>query len=356
MVAVVCFLQTELGAPCGDFQLVIDVANQRVAQVECARHAVHECNHVDGEACLQLRQFEQVVHDHVGVGIALESDDEVGFATRRVVVDVGDAIQVAAIDQFLNTCGDCRATSLVRKFGNDDQHLALAALFNAHLRAHLDAAAAGVVGVSNTVATKNGSTRWEVGALDKLHQVGGCCFGVFDEMQSSVDYFAQVVRRDAGGHAHGNALASVDEQVGKACWQNNWFFGCSVVSGNEVDRVFVDVGQQLHGKWVQARLGVTAGGRAEVWRTIVAVEVDERVAQRKWLRHAHECVVNGAVTVRVIAGHGVTSDAGTLYEWAVGAEALLVHVPNDSAVNRLEAVANVGQCARHDDRHCVIEE
>jgi hypothetical protein len=51
---------------------------------------------------------------------------------------------------------------------------------------------------------------------------------------------------------------------------------------HHVDGVLVDVGEQLHRQRVQAALGVAVGGR-RVGRAEVAVEVDERMAQRERL-------------------------------------------------------------------------
>ena len=73
------------------------------------------------------------------------------------------------------------------------------------------------------------------------------------------------------------------------------------------------------------------------------MEVDQRVAQRERLGHAHEGVVDRAVAVRVVVGHRVAGDAGALDVVAVGPEALHLHVPEDPAVHRLEPVADVGQ-------------
>jgi hypothetical protein len=65
------------------------------------------------------------------------------------------------------------------------------------------------------------------------------------------------------------------------------------------------------------------------------VEINKWMTQRKRLSHANQRVVNSTVTVWVIARHGVAGNARALDERAVGAETLLVHVPNDSAVNWL---------------------
>ena len=64
---------------------------------------------------LQLGQLEQVVHHDVGVGVALERDHEVGLATGRSVVDVGDAVEVASVDELLDAGRDRRAARLVRQ-------------------------------------------------------------------------------------------------------------------------------------------------------------------------------------------------------------------------------------------------
>ena len=91
----------------------LDVAVRAPAtQVERARHAVDQRDHVDREGRLQRRELEQVVEHDVGVGVALERDDEAGLAAGRVVVDVGDAVEVAAVDELLR-CAPAIAEQLV---------------------------------------------------------------------------------------------------------------------------------------------------------------------------------------------------------------------------------------------------
>ncbi|CAB4792711.1 unannotated protein [freshwater metagenome] len=229
-------------------------------------------------------------------------------------------------------------------------------LFDAGGGAHLDAAAAGAVGVDDAGAAQDGTTRWEVGAQHKPHQVIRGGLWVVDEVDGCVDDLAQVVRRDVRGHTDRDALAAVDQQVGESSGKNRGFFAAAVVCGHHVDGFFVDVGQQLHCQRVQATLGVSAGCRTKVGRAVVAVEVDERVTHREWLGHTHQGVVDGAVAVRVVLGHRVAADASRLHERTIRTEALLFHVPDDAAVHRLETVAHVGQGASHDDRHCVVKE
>ena len=107
---------------------------------------------------------------------------------------------------------------------------------------------------------------------------------------------------------------------------------------------------------MQTGFGVAARSRAKVRRTIVAVEINQRVAQRKWLRHAHEGVINCAVAMGVIARHGVTRNASALHVRTVRAETLLIHVPDNATVHGLQAVTHVRQCSRHDRVDRIVKE
>ena len=86
---------------------------------------------------------------------------------------------------------------------------------------------------------------------------------------------------------------------------------------------------------MQTGFGVTAGSRAKVGRAVIAVEINQRMAQRKWLRHANEGVINCPVAMGVIARHGVASNTGALHVRAVRAETLLIHVPDDATMHGL---------------------
>ena len=73
--------------------------------------------------------------------------------------------------------------------------------------------------------------------------------------------------------------------------------------------------------------------------------VDQWDPHRERLRHADERVVDGAVTVGVQLAHDLADDPGRLHVAAVGAQAHVVHLEQDAAVHRLQAVARVRQRA-----------
>ena len=107
---------------------------------------------------------------------------------------------------------------------------------------------------------------------------------------------------------------------------------------------------------VEAALGVAhRRGAVAVERPEIARAVDQRIAQREGLRHADERFVERGVAVRVEAAHHVADHLGALAVLGVGGQALLPHRVEDAALHRLQAVADVGQRARGDDRERVVE-
>ena len=68
---------------------------------EGARHAVDDRQHVGAEVLLQLGVLVEVVQHDLGHGVALEHDDQaLAGAAGGLVADVGDAGDLAVLDQF----------------------------------------------------------------------------------------------------------------------------------------------------------------------------------------------------------------------------------------------------------------
>ena len=180
--------------------------------------------------------------------------------------------------------------------------------------------------------------------------------GIGDQGQRRVDHLARVVRRDVGGHPHRDAAGAVDQQVGEARRQNLGLVRRFVVIGLEIDRVLVDVLQQQHRRLGQARFGVAhRRRRIAVDRAEIALPVDQRHPHRKGLRHPHQRVVDRGVAVRMILAHDVAHHAGGFAIGLVRRVAGFLHGEQDSPMHRLQPVARVGQRARDDHAHRVIE-
>ncbi len=349
--------QPEVRTPGDHLDLVIGVVRHRLGQVERAGHTVDQGHHVHGEVGLQRRVLVEVVQHHVGVGVALQGDDQAGHLPGRVVLDVGDAVEEAGVGQLADLLLDHLNRGLERDVGDHDA-CGATALVDFGVGAHLDRSLAGAVRVEDALAAQDLCASGEVGALHELHQVVGGGLGVLEHMHHGVDDLAQVVRRDVGGHAHRDPLGAVYEQVGKARREHDGLLGGAVVVGDEVNRLLVDAGQHLHGQGRQAALGVAHGGGAFLGAASaeVAVAVDEHVAQAEVLGHAGQGVVDGGVAVGMEVPHDLAHGLGALGVGPVGPQVLLVHRVQDPAVHGLEPVTYVGQRPGHDDGHGVLEE
>jgi hypothetical protein len=195
-----------------------------------------------------------------------------------------------------------------------------------------------------------------VRAGDDIEQGVGADLRVVDHRQAGVDDLTQVVRRDVGGHADGDAAGAVDQQVGETGRQDDRLAFLAVVVVLEVDRVLVDVGQQRHGRVAHAALGVAHGrGHIAVDRAEVALTVDQQQTHRERLGHAGQGEIDRLVAVRVEAAEHVADHAGALRIGPVGGHLLIVHRIEDAPVHGLEAVAHVGQRPTDDDAHRIVE-
>ena len=163
--------------------------------------------------------------------------------------------------------------------------------------------------------------------------------------------------RHVGGHPDGDARGAVDQQVGEGGGKDLGLLLLAVVVGAEVDGLLVDVRDHGHRGLGEAALGVAhRGGRVVAAEGAeVAVAVDEREPHRPRLGQPDQGVVDGGVTMGVQTAHDVADHAGALDVASVGAQAHLVHLVQDAALDRLEAVAGVGEGAGVDDAVGVLK-
>ena len=151
--------------------------------------------------------------------------------------------------------------------------------------------------------------------------------GFGDQRQRGVDDLAEVVRRDVGRHADGDAVGAVDQQVRESApagpsaplrsrrsSAGNRRCPCRCPPAAAADAL----GQPHLG--VAHRRRVVAVDRAEI-----ALAVDQRQAHGEVLRHADHGVVDRGVAVRVVFTHDVADDAGRLAVRLVRRVAGFVH-------------------------------
>ena len=96
------------------------------------------------------------------------------------------------------------------------------------------------------------------------------------------------------------------------------------------------------GDLAHADFGVTHRRRiVAVYRTKVALAINQRVTHRKRLRHTHNGVIHGRVTVRVIFTDHVTDHTGGFFVRLVPVIAQHIHRKQHPAVHRLQAIPHI---------------
>ena len=164
------------------------------------------------------------------------------------------------------------------------------------------------------------------------------------------------MRRDVRRHTHGNTGRAVDQKVRNFGGQDEWLFQRLVVVRAPLDGVLLDIVEEFLGGARHSGFGITHGSSLiAVHGAEVTLPIHQRKAHVEILRHTHESIVYGAITVRVVLTNHVTNHTSRLFIGCVPAVPKLVHRVEDPAVHRLEPVSDVRQGAPDDHAHRVVE-
>ena len=359
-----------LGPPPDHLAAMLDVVLEDRLQAERLGLAVDQGEHVQVEGRRHRRVLEQVVQDLVRVHVARQLDVHPHAVAVGLVAQVADPVDPLRLDELGDLLHERRLVHLVGQLGDDDRGPALVVLLERDLGADDDPATAVGIHLADRVdrlhlagdrvapglvAIERSAGR-EVRTEDERAQVVDRLLGIVDQGDRRVDHLAQVVRRDVRGHPDRDPRRAVDQQVGQLRRQDRGLLLGAVVVRLEVDGLLVDVGEQLGGDRRQAGLRVAhRRGAVAVDRAEVALAVDERVAHREVLGHPHEGVVDRGIAMGVVLAHHVADDRGALAIRRGGRQAHLAHRVEDPPMDGLQAVPDVGQGARHDHAHRVVE-
>ena len=121
---------------------------------------------------------------------------------------------------------------LIGNFGDDDLVAAAAGVFPFPLGAQAEAAATGAIGLEDGVARldQHAAGR-EIGPGHVLDQLLDAGLRMLDEMQQRRTQLVDVVRRNIGRHADGDAGRAVGEQVRERGGEHARFLLASIVIG-----------------------------------------------------------------------------------------------------------------------------
>ena len=245
------------------------------------------------------------------------------------------------------------AGHLIGQMGDDD-----VALLQLVAGALAQAAVSGLVELPDLLGGGDDGRRGGiVRAGDEGHQLGHAGPGMVQEVDAGPRHLPQVVGRDIGGHAHGDARRPVEQQVGQAGGQNSRLLQGAVEVGLPVHRALAQLAEQDLGVGGQPRLGVAHGGEGLgfVGGSPVTLAVDERIAVGEGLGHKHHGLVAGGVAMGVELAQDIAHGARRLLVLGGGGQAQLGHGVEDAPLHRLEAIPQVRQGAVEDDVHGIVQ-
>ena len=322
MGAVAGLVEQEFGAAGHHLFAEGDEQRQQVLQVHHLRPAGVERHHVGAEIGLQRREAVELVQHHLGHRVALQFDDHAKTVAVGFVAQVGNAVDRLLAGQFADPRHHGGLVHLVGNFRDDDGFAVLADGVDPGLAAHHDRATAEMIGRADALASEDDAAGRKIRSRNDVDEFVDGKRGIVDQRHAGVDHLAEIVRRDVGRHADGDAAGAVDQQVGKFGRQDPRLAIVVVVVGLEIDGVLVDVVEQRMRDLGQAGFGVPhRGGHIAVDRAEIALPVDQRHAHGEVLRHADHRVVDRLVAVGMVFTDDVADGARRLVMRLVPLEA-----------------------------------
>ena len=343
------FAQVKVNAATRGLNTPLDPLVQNLAHAHNTGIAVDEHVEVARERILQRGRAIELRHELVGVDTALKVDGDAQAREVGLVADVSDLFDLALLGELDDALDDDIGLGGVGDLVDLDD-----ALFGnpAPAGANLEAAKAGLDDLLHLLAAvDNLAAGREVGHGHIFEQVA---VGILQVVHRGGADLVEVETADIGRHGDADALVGRDEDVGERGGQQTRLLHGAVVAVDEVDRVLVDVLEDLGADGGELGLGVTRGGVAQVARIVlakVALRLHEGGKQRFVARRqAHHRFVDRGIAVRVEL-HGLAHDVGALLALALQ-QTHLVHGVEQLAVRGLKAV-DLGECTRDVDAHGV---
>ncbi len=339
------------GAAFQNDHAMIEEALQHLAQTHHARRPGRVQHvHVQGEPDLKIGLLEQHLHQHLGIdraGFRLQNQPDV---FRRFIQHIPQDRELLRFDQLGDPLDELGFLDLIGNLRDHDPVLAVAEIFDLPFRAQPEAAAPGSVGFEDRCPwLHQHAAGRKVRSRHQIDKLFHRCVGRLDEMQQRVAQLVGVMRRDAGRHADRDAGGPVREQIWERGGQDDGFLLFAVIGRTEIDRILVDAVEQRLGDGREARFRVSHRGRViAVDIAEVPLPVDQRIAHGEILRETHQGVIDRLIAVGVILTDDVADHAGAFLEARIRIELELPHGKEKPPVDGLQAIAHIGQRARHD--------
>ena len=333
-----------------------DEGHQRVLEPHLPRPAFMQGHEIHREGGLQLRHAVKLVQHHFRGRIALQFNDDAHPRTVAFVAQIGNAFNCLGTHQFGDFLKQRGLIDLVGNFSNRNQLAITAQFLNVCPRTQRDRTTPGFKRGTDAGTPQNHRPGRKIRPRHDLHQLFQRERRIGNQRQRRIQNLSWVMRRDIGGHANRNAARAIDQQIGEGRRQNPRFIHAFIIIRLEIHRVFVNTCQQCAGCGGKARFGVAhRRRRIAINRTKIPLPINQGQTHGKGLRHTHQRIINRSIAMRMVFTHHIANHARRFAIGLVSCVAGFLHGKQDAPMDRLQPIAHIGQCPRHDHAHRVIE-
>ena len=242
VLALLGLAQVVARAPHDDVAAVLDEQPDELQQPQLLRLPPDDRQQDHPERFLHLRVLEKIVEDELRLFAALQLDHDAHAVAVAFVAHVGDAFDLLGLHQLRDALDQLGLVDLVGNFRHHDVLAVLPGLLDRRLGPHREAAASRLVGLLDSLTPRDVPARWQIRPRNQLHHFFQRGFRLFDHQHRGVNDLPQVVRRNVGGHAHGDAARAVHQQVRHSRRQHR-----GLLLG------FVEVRQEIYGFLLDVR-------------------------------------------------------------------------------------------------------
>src|SRR5579884_38346 len=253
--------QLESGAAADHIYAVINEMADGIWQRKLAGLAIDDRQKDHRKAFLHLRVLVELVEHNLRLCPALQLNDDAHSVAVALIAHVTDIVNRLVIDQLGDTLDKRVLVDLIRDLADDDRLPALRQVFDGAFSTHQEASTPRLVRLRDAAPPVDEAPSREVRPLNMLQHFGQPGMWIVHHLNGGIDDFRQIVRRDVGRHADGDAVRAINDEVRNARGQHRRLIGGLVIIGNEVHSLLINVGQQLAGNAHHAALGVTHGRR-----------------------------------------------------------------------------------------------
>ncbi len=348
--------QQERRAPTHHVQPMIDEVANRFMQRQLARLTIHDRQENHGEAFLHLRVLVQLVQHNLRLGASLQLDHDPHAIAIALVTHIRNLVNDLFVHQLRDALDQRVLVDLVRNLGNDNCFASTRNLLGRRTRPHQEASPPRAIGLRNIRAPIQEAARRKIRTLHMLQHFFQTSQRIVDQRDRRIDHFRQIMRRNIRRHSNRNPIRPIHNQVWNTRRKSRRLKRGLVVIRHKIDRIHVDVSQHLAGYLHHAAFGIPhCRRRIAIDRTKIALPINHRITQTERLRQPHHGVVNRRVAMRMKHTHRLPHDLGALGVLLVELQPHLVHRVQHASMHRLEAIANIRQCAANNHRHRVVE-